>query len=100
MAREERVDLELAQLTERADLRVEPAVVNVLKEDLAAVEDYVAGEQAPAAAVLEQERDVPVRVARCVERAERQVADCDLIPVGELDIDVAGFEHVAGRVGA
>ena len=56
MAGKQRVDCEPAQLAQRTHELLEAAVVDALEQDRAAVEDDVAGEQASAPAVLEQER--------------------------------------------
>src|SRR5439155_12753675 len=78
MAGKQRVDCEPAQLAQRTHELLEAAVVDVLEQDRAAVEDDVAGEQASAPALLEQERKAAF---------------------AESLVDGAGLEAVVGGIG-
>src|SRR5436189_44513 len=80
-----------AKLAQRAHELLEAAVVDVLEQDRAAVEDDVAAEQAPLPRVLEQEREMPARVAGRVDALDDEVSDRDAIALRELGLDGARF---------
>src|SRR4051794_9306417 len=94
MAREERVDAEPAELSQRLDERAEGAVVDVLEQDRPAEEDDVSAEQASASVVLEQEREVAGGVPRCADALEAEVSERNRVSFGEFPVDRARVEAV------
>src|SRR5256885_13080558 len=98
MAGEQGGDSEPPELPQRADQRIEAAVVDVLKQNFAAKKDHVAGKQGLPAALLQQQGDVAVRMARRVEDRQPQAADVDRRTLLELVVDRDRLQAVVGRV--
>src|SRR5436190_473308 len=93
-----RVDCKPAKLAQRMHELLQAAVVDVLEQDRAAVEDNVAAEQAAPPRVLEQEREMAARVPGRLDAHDDEIADRNEVAVDELDLDLARIEPVLGRV--
>ena len=72
--------------------------MNVLEKNLPAEEDHVAGEQDAAASVLEQQRDMAVRVAGRIQDRQSQCADLDGCPFFEFVVDREWLQVVIERI--
>ena len=75
---------------------VDAAVGDRLQQDRAAGEDDVAREQRALAAVVEQQRDVPIRVAGRVDHAQPDLPDDDRVALAQLDVDRARPQRASG----
>src|SRR5207248_1913504 len=82
-----RVDCKPAKLAQRMHELLQAAVVDVLEQDRAAVEDNVAAEQAAPPRVLEQEREMAARVPGRLDAHDDEIADRNEVAVDELDLD-------------
>src|SRR5437879_5745583 len=98
--RQEHVDTQPAQTPQAPNVGLKIAVVGVLKENPAPVEDEIARKEDPETAAVHEEGVVPAAVAGRLQHLERQIADSDLRSVDDLRIDSRRFQDILAGIDA
>jgi hypothetical protein len=98
MAGKQRRDRKLPEFPQRIDQSIKPAIVNVLKKNLAAKKDDVTGEQHRLSAIFQEQGNVTVRMARRVEDRQSKTADLNGCSFLELVIHRAWLKVVVERI--